>query len=1155
MIQQKGISKKNPIFARKILNMSFKKLNDILGWVMFGISACVYLLTMERKLSFWDAGEYIVSSAKLGVTHAPGAATFQVIGAVWSGLAFGDGTKYSILINALSAIASAFTILFLFWTLTHLARRIIQGSSQNKIEGYNKWVILLTGIVGSAVFMFSDSFWFSAVEGEVYAMASMFTALIMWIACKWENDAGKYRENKWVVLLAMLIGLSTGVHLMAILTVPALCYIYYFRHYQFTWKSFIIANIITLAIFVFVFKIIFAYTMSFIGNLEIFLVNEFHLPFNSGFLISIILFAAAFYFGLNYTQRKKYVTANTFILATMFMLIGFSIWMVIPIRANANPHMNLNDPDDAIGVLDYFNREQYGDWPVFKGPLYTAHIDPNGVERNRDGSYKMIDKGPIYKKNTDRGIYEVVGRRTQYVYNKDHIGPFARMYHPQAIENYKAIMGPPKEYLVYNPDSGEQQIAYEKPSLIQNIQFFLDYQIGYMYLRYLGWNFMGRQNDFEGNMQVTRGNTIIGIHFIDNFFIGGNQENLPSYYKDNNARNVYFGIPLILGLIGFLFHLKRDFGRTFAFISLFLLSGVGILLYTNVRPFEPRERDYAVVTSFYVYSIWVGLSVLAIYTYLKQRIPAKPAISIAAITLLAPILMGFQNWDDHDRSERRAAHDLAYNYLVNLDENAILFVYGDNDTYPLWGLQETELFRDDVKIANFTLLGSPWNISQVQRKTYQADAIKTQMTYEDYKMGVNEGIILISSDLMGQILEYAQQSNPTLYQHLLSIQPYVDNGMSAKEAMDWILDKQNPAKNALIAELKMAFSGSIDNVLPTNKIIVPVNRENAIQYGIVAESQINQMEPNLVINLKGQSIGYKNELFMLDMLANYDWTRSIYFSSGGLYDDTNIFYLNDYLQFEGFTYKLVPIRSGRTEFGERGIIHADNMYEQIKNYQWANYNDPNAYFDPTSTNNILTYRNSVARTADALIRQGDLEKAKEIMNLIEEKIPYQRYSEGITLFSFIPIYRKLGENQKADELQSFLKSKIDEELNYYNSLNERERMSVYGEIQQLIGLQQYSVSGMIDYYLQSENDTIKALEVFKEYYTPIETRIQQMNTKVRSVGLNGLSDLEHDQLTTDLSLQRAILPYAMDIDSVYAEQKFNEMLQVMEEMDPRSIQN
>lgn len=1132
--------------------MSFKKLNNVTGWIMFAIAACVYLLTMERELSFWDAGEYIVSSAKLGVTHAPGAATFQLIGAVWSGLAFGDGDLYAILINALSAICSALTILFMFWTITHLSRRLLQESDEDKIQGTNKWVILLSGIVGGSAFMFSDSFWFSAVEGEVYAMASMFTALMLWLACKWENDAGKYRENKWLVLIALLVGLSTGVHLMAILVVPALCYIYYFRHYDFTWKSFAIANLITLAIFVFVFKIVFTYTMTFVGNLEIFMVNELSLPFNSGFFVTILLFIVLFYFGLTYTQKKGWVTANTFVLATMFMLIGFSAWLVIPIRANANPHMNLNDPDDAIGLLDYFNREQYGDWPVFNGPLYTAHIDPNGVETNPDGSYKMKDNGPIYKKNKAKGTYEVVGRRTEYVYNPDQIGIFARMYNPQAIENYKAIMGPPEEIQVYNPATGEQEISYKKPSLAQNIQFFLNYQIGYMYLRYLGWNFMGRQNDFEGNMQVTKGNAITGINFIDNILVGGNQEDLPTYFKDTESRNVYFGIPLILGLIGFFFQLNRDFGRTFALISLFLLTGVGILLYTNVRPFEPRERDYAVVSSFYVYAIWVGLSVLAIYSFLKDKVSAKIAMSIAALTLVAPILMGTQNWEDHDRSERRAAHDLAYNYLVNLDKNAILFVYGDNDTYPLWGLQETSLFRDDVKVANFTLLGAPWNISQIQRKTYNADAIEISMTPEDYKMGVNEGIILLSPDLMNQISTYAEKNNPSLYQHMQTMQRYVDNGMTAKEAMDWILDKENPAKNALIKELRKVFSAGIDNVLPTKKIIIPVNRKNVLEHQIVEKDQAELIEPNLVIELKGQQISYKNELFMLDMLSNYDWKRSIYFSSGGLYDDTNIFYLNDYLQYEGFTYKLVPIKSKTSEYGERGIINADDMYDQILNYKWANYNHPKAYFDPVSTNNILTYRNAVARTAEALIKEGKNDKAKQLMDLVEEKIPYKRYSEGISLFSFVPIYRKLGETEKAQALQTFLQERIQEERAYYDSLDEYDKMSVHTEMQQLIGQEQFSVTGLIDYYLKTEKDTIKAMEIFKDYYTPIETRIKQINEKVQRVGLGGLSDAEHNKLSTDLSLQRAILPYAMDIDSIYANKKFDEMVKIMEEMDPRS---
>ncbi|MXV38404.1 DUF2723 domain-containing protein [Flavobacteriaceae bacterium Ap0902] len=1134
--------------------MGFKKLNNILGWVMFIIAAMVYLLTMEREFSFWDTGEYIVSSAKLSVTHAPGAAFFQLVGAVWSGLAFGDGSKYGILINAMSAICSALTILFLFWTITHLARRIIIKDVEEQIVGTNKFIILLSGIVGAAAYMFSDSFWFSAVEGEVYAMASMFTALMLWLACKWENDAGKYRENRWVLLIALLVGLATGVHLMAILVIPALCYIYYFRHYDFTWKSFAIANVITAVIFVFVFKFIFSFSMTMIGKLEVFMVNELDMPFNSGFIVTLLIFAAVFYFGLSYTRKKGHLTANTFILATLFMLVGFSSWLVIPIRANANPHMNLNDPDDAIGLLDYFNREQYGDWPVFTGPLYTAHIDPNGVETNPDGSYKIKDNGPILKKNEKKGVYEEVGRRTSYVYNPEHIGLFARMYNPMpdVISNYKAIMGEPDRYEAYNPVTGEQEIHYIKPSLWQNIQFFLDYQVGYMYLRYLGWNFIGKQNDFEGNLEVTKGNTITGITFIDNWLVGGNQGELPSKFKDNEARNVYFAIPFILGIVGFFFQLKRDPGRNFALISLFLLTGVGIVLYTNVKPFEPRERDYAVVTSFYVFAVWVGLSVLAIYSVLKTKINPKTAAIVASLTLIAPILMGFQNWEDHDRSERRAAHDLAYNYLVNLNPNSILFVYGDNDTYPLWAIQETEQFRDDVKVVNYTLLGSPWNISQAKRKTYNADAIESQMTPEDYKQGVNEGIIVLDTNLMGQIFEYAAENNEGLYQQILPLKQYADNGMTAKEAMDFILEKNNPAKMALINELKMVYSSGIDNVLPTNKIIVPVNKQKVLENGIVNQRYADQIVPNLVIELKNRQIGYKNELFMLDVLANYDWDRSIYFSSGGLYDDVNIFYLNDYLAYEGFIQKLVPIDTGSVSTGETGWVDPLEMYEHIKNYQWSNFNDPNAYFDPTSTNNILTYRNAVTRTARVLIEYGEKDKAKEILDLLEEKIPYRMYPEGISLFSLVPVYQSVGETEFANELQTFLNDRLEEENAYYASLDPYAKSTVYNDIQRNIGQQQYAVAGMIDFYLNAEKDTIKAFEAFKNYYIPIETRLKNMRDRIRTTGFEGLSDADHEQLSTDLSLQRSILPYAMEIDSTYAEQKFNEMVDLINEIDPRN---
>lgn len=1126
--------------------MDFKKLNNLVGWVVFALASILYLLTIETKFSFWDCGEYIVSSAKLGVTHAPGAAVFQLVGAVWAGLAFGNGALYSILINALSALSSSLTILFLFWTITHLARRLFLKNSTS-LSSTQIILILGAGVLGAACFAFSDSFWFSAVEGEVYAMASMFTALMLWLACKWENDAGLPRENKWLILISLLIGLSVGVHLMAILVVPAICYIYYFRHYEFTWKSFAIANLITILIFYFIFKVIFSYTMSFFGKLEIFLINTLGMPFQSGLLVGIILFFIVFFFALWYTQKKNWVTANTVVLSILFMIIGFSSWLVIPIRATANPHMNLNDPDDAIGLLNYFNREQYGDWPVFYGPLYTAHMDSNGVEKNPDGTYKRKDDGPIYKKNKKKGIYEEVGRKYSYVYSDAHTGIFARMHNPQMADNYQAIMGEVERYQSYDPVTGEQTEHIRKPSLWQNIQFFLNYQVGYMYLRYFGWNFVGRQNDFEGHLEVTKGNTITGIPFIDSYFLG-DQGLLPKKFKDNKARNIYFGIPLILGIIGFIFHWKEDPKRTFALISLFLLTGLGIILYTNNKPFEPRERDYAVVTSFFVFAIWLGLSLLSIFKFLRSKIKidVKPSLGVTALAFIAPLLMGFQNWDDHDRSERLAAHDLAYNYLVNLDPNAILFVYGDNDTYPLWAIQETEEFRTDVKIANYTLLGSPWNISQAHRKTYQADAIPHQMTESDYREGRNEAILILSANFLSQLREYAAEQNPELLQSLDKIQPYNDNGMTAKEAMNWIL-KPNPAKNELLSVLKQVYNPNLDNILPTNKIIIPVNKENVIKNKLVSPQYYDKILPNLSITIPSNAINYKNELFMLDLFANYDWTRPIYFSSGGLYDNANIFYTNDYLQFESFSYKLVPLLASQSQYGSDALVDSEDMYQQIKKYRWANFNNPDAYFDQTSTNNILTYRNAVIRTAKDLTDNGEKEKAKEIIDLLMEKIPLERYETGYSLYGLIPIYQNLGENQKAEKLQDYLLKQNQEELNFYESLPPRKQQSILSDWRRLQSEQQYFAGILIENYLK-KGQKEEAKKAFEKIYLPVVQQISSLIEKAKSVGLNNLTEKEQNELTSAISSQRSLIPLAAEIDSIYAEEKFDEVKNIMSQI-------
>ncbi|MDD3457901.1 MAG: DUF2723 domain-containing protein [Weeksellaceae bacterium] len=1055
------------------MNISFKKWNNRLGILMFLTGAVVYLSTMERKLSFWDCGEYIVSSAKLGVTHAPGAALFQLIGAVWSGLAFGDGTKYALVINSMSAICSALTIMFLFWTITHFVRRMFKitktdGLSENifgtELTESQTMIALGSALVGSAVFMFSDTFWFSAVEGEVYAMASMFTALLFWLGCKWEEEKDKAKENKWFLLISLVIGLGTGVHLMVILAIPAVCYLYYAKHYKFTIKNFIIANLIIALFFGFVFKVIFEVVMTFFGNTEIYVVNNFGLPFNSGTFVAGLILAFVFYLSIRITAKRNWKLLNTMVLSLLFMLIGFSAWMMIPIRANANPHMNLNDPDTALGMLDYYNRVQYGDWPTIYGQTYVADIAEDGIAVDPNGNYQTRNIGENYVKDKDRGKYIKVSDRREYVYNKKYIKFFPKMYYSgpdsDVMENYASLYGFPEfslntqyfnnfaddantraqkrqfaeqQYgeLLRKRDEHRLKIAdlkenadilnIESPTLWQQINYFVDYQLGYMGFRYFMWNFSGRQNDWEGKMEVTKGNWISGIPFLDNYRLG-DQSNLPEVYKENKGHNVYFMLPLLLGLIGFFVQLNRNFIHWWALLSLFLLTSVGIIFYTSVKPFEPRERDYALVSSFYAFAIWVGLGVQGIYLliehYRKKKLKTKTAVLISVLCMSVPALMGFQNWDDHDRSKREGAYALAYNYLNNLDENSILFVYGDNDTYPLWGLQETENFRDDVKIVNYTLLGSPWNIEQSLRKTYNASPLPSKLEYKDYQLNTNDNIMVVGGSLksifsqlhslfkqdsamsVSEILElspneiskhlidpgYDPAGIQELYRMIRPLEKYVvQDSMTVKEAYDFLMNKSE-AKAALADYYEYPI-GAV-NYLPVDKLVIPVNKENAIKYGIVSQKDADQLVDYITIQINKRQL-YKSELLMISMFAEYNWDRAIYFSGGGISDPGNIFWLNDYLENNGFNYKLVPIKTPFGKDGKLGRSNPEKMLENFNNYKWANYHLDNASFSNTDRNYTNTYRNIASRLAQDFIEMGNNKKAVEILDKVMEMIPDQ----------------------------------------------------------------------------------------------------------------------------------------------------------------------
>ncbi|MNK15380.1 hypothetical protein D3C87_335170 [compost metagenome] len=1046
-------------------NWTFKQWNTILGWVVFAIAFLTYLSTIEPNFSFWDCGEYISSAVKLEVTHAPGAALFQLIGAVVALFAFGDGQNYSLVINAMSALCSAFTILFLFWTITHLVRRLLNKEFEN-ITVAEEIATLFAGGVGALCFTFSDSFWFSAVEGEVYAMASMFIALIVWLITKWENEYLEKDNERWIILLFFIVGLSVGVHMMCMLALPAVCLIYYTRNYKFTWKSFLIANAVTLLILVIVFKIIFPVIMTLFGKSEVFFVNGLGLPFHSGTVFAFVILIVLCYLLITYTRKTGKSLYQTIALSVVYMMIGFSCWLVIPIRAIANPPMNLNDPDNALGMLDYYNREQYGDWPTLYGQNYTAYLDPNGIQKNEDGSYKTVKTGDTYEKDPATGRYRLVGEKFNYVYNPEHVSLFPRMFSEDksVMPNYISMYGAPdftfnygNEQVSESPEAkqffDELRQKYEngtikmddylkakqfglinvqRPTLAQNLDYFITFQNYFYFVRYLLWNYSGRQNDVEGHMENTNGNFITGIPFIDNN-MWGDQSEMPAKFQ-NTSTVKFFMLPLILGLIGFFFQLNRDFGRFYSILSLFILTSVMIVFYTGMKPFEPRERDYAMVGSFYAFAIWIGLGVAAIYWLLQKKVKSKGVQILVGVVLMGvPLMMGFQNYNVHDRSNRYAAYDYAYSSLKSLPKDGIMFVYGDNDTYPVWAIQETEEFRSDVKVVNFTLLSTPWNIDQVKRRTYNAMGVPSTLVHEDYREGSNDQIYMMSKDDWTNIFANLKDQGVPDTEFAQFRKFATQDSITLKEAISF-LKMKSPEKDEIV---KMIFGEERYhkfNFLPVTKFVLPVNVNNAVKAGIITPAEAQKAEKQIVINYKGTSM-FKNNLLMMDILANFDWKRSINFSSGGIYDPSNLFFLSNYLKFDGHSYRLVPIKTEESVDGELGMVNADELYNTVKNYKWGNFKDLNTHFDETCTQNIVSYRSSASRAAEALVLKGEKKKAIEILDLASREIPVSKYNDPRSLSSIVYAYIVAGQEQKGLKLAEDLKKGIFTEYDYYTRLS------------------------------------------------------------------------------------------------------------------------
>jgi hypothetical protein len=1052
-------------------SFNFKKWNNVLGWFVFTIALLTYWLTVEPTASFWDAGEYITTSSNLEVGHPPGAPLYQILGAFFSIFAL-EATNIALTINLMSVFASAFTILFMFWSLTMLLTTIVSRKIELKKQNYH--AILGSAVIGSLAFAFSDSFWFNAVEAEVYAMATFIMSVLFYLALRWERDMNTPRGDRWIILIAFVIGLSFGVHFMGLLTIPAMGMLYFFKNYKsVTLKNFLIANIVMVAILLFIFKLLLPMTLKFFSASEIFFVNSIGLPFNSGTIIAGFLFTGLFYYLLRFTREKEYVKLNTLLLAILFIFIGFSSWIMLPVRANAGTMINENNPNNARELLAYYNREQYPETHLFYGPLFTEKyvgLDPKKP-------YK--DDKPKFEKDEENGKYIIVNDFVNASQNTDDAqkGLFPRMWSMEHATNYMQFTDGleftiKREYLGesrlidivkdFNQDIRSGNVGVEdldnflkdfgpfldiqKPTFLQNIAYMFEYQFGYMYWRYFMWNFSGRQDDKQGEYTDLHGNWLTGINFIDDARLGP-QEFIASDSKHNKARNTYFMLPLLLGIIGILFHYKNDPKNFWVLLIFFLFTGIALKIYLNERPFEPRERDYALVGSFYVFAMWIGFGVYALFEIVKEKIKPKLAVPIvlASTALAVPVLMGSQNWDDHDRSNRYTAQSMAKMYLDSCDENAIIFTIGDNDTFALWYAQGIEGYRQDVRIVNTSLFQTDWYIDDMKKKAFDSDPIPSQLSHDKYKYGSRD---------------------------FLFFQKTRKDTINIKDWMDFVA---NDSKKTQV-ELE---SRQWVNTFPTKVIKIPVDKEAVLQNGIVDPKDADKIVPNIYITLKGDVI-YKNRLLMLDVIANNNWERPIYFS-GGAFGDDDYIWMKEFLQLEGVLYKLVPIRTplDKNNPYEMGRIDGDKMYNIVMNWKWGNSGDSAIYHDVETRRNGITYRSTLSRLANVLIEEGQNDKAENVLDLAMEKMPVDYFEFYSLLEPFILYYYQINKVEKARAVYQSVVRHYQEHLFFYSKLSYNKQEAIGDEIFSDLG----RYRGLLDVLASFDNQeyTIIEAEKFNEY--------------------------------------------------------------------------
>lgn len=944
--------------------LSFKRLNRLTGWLVFAIALVTYATTVERTASFWDCGEFIASSFKLQIPHPPGAPLFLLLGRIFSMLSLGDLTRVAYWINMGSVLASAFTILFLFWTISLLAQKLLTNRSAGEPESEygptDSWLIVGTSAVGALAYTFSDTFWFSAVEAEVYGMSSFFTAIVVWAAFNWETITDEAAANRWLIFIAYLVGLSIGVHLLNLVIIPALALIYYFHKSP---KPSFWGGVLALGIGLVVLGIINASipglpALAFM--VERFFVNTVGLPFNSGVIAFTMIFLSAIGYGIVWSIRRQRVILNTSLLAVAFLLIGYASYMQVLVRAGFNPPINENDPSDVNKFRAYQNREQYESRSLLYGPVFTSQP----IDQKRGA--------PMWKRDRDK--YVIFDYYPEYVYAPGDEMLFPRVYssrlnHPQL---YRQMLG---------------LAEGQKPTMSDNLKYLFTYQLSHMWWRYLMWNFAGRESDEEGAGYL--------LPWSSN-------QHVPDLLKTNKARDNFYMLPFALGLFGILFHYRRRRHDFIVIGLLFLLTGIGLQVFLNSPPSEPRERDYIYVGSYYFFAIWLGLGVIAVADGLRTFLIKFKSVTfrhefVLGMCLLVPVMMCVKSWDNHNRDHRFHSVDFAKNMLNSCAQNGILFTEGDNDTFPLWYVQEVEGFRRDVRVCNLSLLGTEWYIQQMKRKTYESDAVPISLEFAQFDKGKND--IIPFYEIAG-----------------------VKNGIDLKQYIS-LIKTSNPAIQVPLT------SGEMTNILPSSVLFLPIDPKAVDQAKFVPASLRPFLKDTLQWNL-GKKDLYKPNLIMLDMIATNNWKRPIYFSS--TLATEHYLNLKNYMQLEGYAYRLMPVAvPGAAD----GFVNSEIMYDTLMHKTfWRELDNPNVYYDETYKGPpVISARIAFFRLADQLIRESKIEKAREVLDyslkvMPDKSIPYDQISSNYVQFLFA-----VNDPKKALTIADTMVTRADQNLTYARS--------------------------------------------------------------------------------------------------------------------------